>query len=253
MLRHPALPYHISNIANITIIMKLRSLLALGLLCLGCTATTQARTIAWGSDPNDVMLNSNGAALTDAYSFELGTFGSFVPTAANVDDWASNWKVLDRAVAPGVNGWNSAFGWVSGTVSVEPDQTGSRADLTQHVFAVGEQAYMLAYNNLAFGAPNAELALITDDSSDGVVADNWTIPVSATHDPTFIEWTLASSSTVVFGGLKSVQGPGAYTAPSGGFALQTHTDPVPVPEPSSALLGAMALGLIQARRKRAKA
>ena len=209
----------------------------LSLLVLG--SSLQARTIAWGTELDSILLDSNGVTLDANYTFELGTFGNFVPTALNTDQWLSSWKVFDRATSP--TGFNTVDGWVSSAATLESDMTSSRTDLPQYNFSVGEQAYILVYDALLLADPATEFALITDSS--------WLMPTSDTHSPDTRDWRINAAGTAVFGGLNNLQGPGQYGTNPNAFVLQTHTVPAPVPEPGSAMLLLAAGALIRMRRR----
>lgn len=73
---------------------KLASLAALLLAFL--PGSSSATTINWGTyiSPSSYLFDSTGANLNDDYVFELGTFGSFTPTQANMSTWLANWKVF---------------------------------------------------------------------------------------------------------------------------------------------------------------
>ena len=221
-----------------TTTMKTTSLLILA-SCLLLGSAVQARTIAWGTETDSILIDSNGTTLDADYTFELGTFGTFVPTATNMDQWLTNWKVFDRAVAP--TDYNVEFGWVSNSATLEADMTSSRSDLPQHTFNVGEQAYIMVYDSLALGQANTEVALVTDST--------WLMPTSDTHSPDTRDWRINAAGNAVYGGLNDVQGPGAHSANPTAFVLQTHTTAAPVPEPSSAMLLTLA-GLMMRRRRR---
>lgn len=62
------------------------------------TATAQD-TILWNSDPDKTNLTSAGSPMDGKFRFEIGVFaGSFVPTTANKDQWAANWRPAARTV-----------------------------------------------------------------------------------------------------------------------------------------------------------
>lgn len=218
---------------------------SLTLLSLG-QASTFGRTIEWGNAVGDVVVNSQGIALDDSYIFELGTFGSFVPTESNLSLWAANWKVFDRATAPALDGWNSTLGFFGSAATLEVDLTSSESPpLPPYTFLQGEQAYIWVYNGYTIDALT-EWALITNDSLDGNSADDWLFPAPGGKTDVPLEWRLSNASRVGFGGLNDEEGPGGYTVDPGLFALQTHT----VPEPSGLLLALLAVLIGAARRRR---
>lgn len=204
-----------------------------------------ARTIDWGSAVGDTIVQSNGVALDNSFIFELGSFGSFVPTEANLDLWQINWKVFDRAIAPAANGWDSANGFFSGTATLQSNGTSSDSPpLPSYTFAEGEQAYIWVYNGFTIDALT-EWALVTNNGLDGNLLDDWAMPAHADQTALPLDWRLSNSTQVPFGGLNNVEGPGAYTVTPQTFELQTHA----VPEPASALLVGIAGLIFQFRRR----
>ena len=225
--------------------MKLPSfILALALLLI--SATAPARTIDWGSAVGDSILKSNGLALDDSFVFELGTFGSFVPSEANLDQWQANWKIFDRLLAPALNGWDSALGFFDGSATLQTNGTSSHAPpLPANTFAQGEQAYIWVYNGFTIDALT-EWALVTNNSLDGNPLDDWLMPAHADQTALPLDWRLSNATQVPFGGLNDVEGPGDYSVTPPSFELQTHV----VPEPASALLVGLATFVLRCRRRR---
>lgn len=216
-----------------------------------CSMTFQARasTIFWGSEFNDLLFDSNGVALDTSYSFEIGSFGAFVPTYQNVDLWTANWKVFDRAFDPDANGWNAADQFFVGTVdhnalggSDSPDA--NPAD----VFAQGEVAYLWVYNSKDI-VPTSEWALVMDGSSIGNLGNQWIFPDPADPPGTSYNWQLSDADTSIIGGVQSVRGAGDYTVDPGTYSLQTAV----VPEPGSSLLLMIAAGVWAVARRRDRA
>jgi hypothetical protein len=217
------------------------------LLALLAMTSASARTINWGNSPDDTLLTSTGAALDDSFTFEVGSFGSFLPDQSNLSQWAANWKVFDRATA--VDGtWNSGASWFSSSADVLAapfpltDGISSKAPpLPTFTFASGEQGYIWVYNTQNLTPGVSEWALVTNDQ----LANAWAFPSPSDHGTTPLEWRLINSSTVIFGGLNDVQGPGEYTPPGVNYELQTHV----IPEPSGALMIALVGVLLRLRRK----
>ncbi|MBE7493473.1 MAG: hypothetical protein HS117_00855 [Verrucomicrobiaceae bacterium] len=213
-------------------------LLALGAL------PARAVTIDWGSSVGDVLLSSNGVPLDDSYIFELGSFGGFTPTGQNQGEWMAHWKPFDRAQAPAASGWNSAFSYFSSSVTMlDGGLSSASPPLPPYTFLAGEQAYIFVYNSLAFDGLS-EWALVTNGSLDGNAANDWLMPAAGGKTDIPLEWRLSTASTVIHGGVNSVQGYGSYTFEPGTFDLQTHT----VPEPSGVLL--LAAATLRRRRRR---
>ena len=210
---------------------------------LSSSVTIRGVEINFHNGGSDVLLMADGVtALDDTFKFELGSFGAFVPTVANFDDWMTNWKPFARAQAPAINGWNSNLSYFD--FSADLDVGGlSNQGLSGDVFAAGEAAYIWVYNSFS-NAPGVEWALVTNDDSDLNSADNWLFPDPSEVFPT--EFNLASALSPVMGGLHNVQSGGDFTAPLTVFTLQTHA----VPEPAGAVLIMIAGVLWQFRRMR---
>lgn len=221
-------------------------------LALVWTHGAQASTVFWGSSFNDSLYDSSGNALDSTYSFEIGTFGSFVPTYANVDQWQSNWHVIDYAYSPDSNGWNSPEQFFVGTVGFDTDGTShSHQDIdnnytynSSYSFNAGEIVYLWAFNSKDI-APSSEWALVADEVTAAPGGNPWIIP-----DPTdttgSYNWNLSDASTTIIGGANGVQGPGEYSTTPGVFSLQTAV----VPEPGSAVLLLAAAAAHMTRRFR---
>lgn len=231
----------------------------LGLL-FGTAQPARATTINWGNylSSTSYLFDSTGSNLDDTYYFELGSFGTFIPNAANMGDWLTNWKVFDRAQAPLSEGWDSSSGSLGHSAVLEVDFTTSNASLSQSVtFAAGEQAYIWVYQDTT-GTPTPsptldpgfEWALVTNNSLDGEPADDWVFPSPSGHVVSTLDWRIEDANATPFGGLNNTQGPGDFTDTPGDYTLQTHTLVAPVPEPSGSLLILTAgmLGLLRRRR-----
>lgn len=222
------------------------------LVCLGFFGSrASAQTIYWGSASNDALFDSTGNALDNSYSFEIGTFGSFIPDDTNMPQWLANWKVLDRVTAPAANGWDSSQSFFSSSFTLLSDGTSSRGTAlgTGFVFSPNEQAYIWAYNSQTMNV-GTEWALITNNSSDGNAADNWVIPplpdpCNCGSGSSSLEWRLSTATQPDFGGLNNEYGPGNVTGTPPTYSLQTAV----LPEPGSSLL-VLTGALLLTRRRR---
>jgi hypothetical protein len=230
--------------------------LAAALLALASSA--QATTINWGTyiNPANYLFDSTGANLDDDYFFELGSFGTFIPTSGNMSDWMTNWKPFDRAYAPPASGWNSSAGIVAHSAVLEVDFTTSNTELSQaNLFNLGEQAYIWVYSD-TLGNPNPvptlgtsfQWALVTNNSTDGTPADDWLFPAPSGHVNTTLDWRIEDATYTPFGGLNNVEGPGDFTNTPADFILQTHTAPIPEVG-SSLLIGCAGLSFLLRRRR----
>lgn len=235
-------------------------LLATLLVAVGALSSASATTINWGTyiSPTSYLFDSSGTNLDDNYVFELGSFGSFVPTAANMTDWLANWKPFDRATAPAGSGFDSATGTVAHSATLETDLTTSNTSLSQlNTFNLGEQAYIWIYKD-TFGnsspspvyGTGLQWSLVTNNASDGIVADDWLFPAPSGHVSSTLDWRIEDATATPFGGLNNLEGAGSYTSTPADFVLQTHTVAA-IPEPGSALLLLVSATLgIRARRRK---
>lgn len=181
-----------------------------------------ARSINWGSSVGSALYDSSGASLGDSYTFEIGSFGSFVPTASNMNLWVANWKVFDRAEAPAGSGWNSALGFFASSANLKTNGTSSKSpSLPAATFAQGEKAYIWVFNTKALDA-GTEWVLVTNDAADGNGADDWKFPAPSDQTSLPLDWRLGNASAVVFGGLDNTEGDGEFSAAPANFNLQTH-------------------------------
>lgn len=235
-----------------------KPLLAL-LAAVACLCShVKASTVFWDSVFNDLLFDSNGNALDTSFTFEIGTFGTFEPTYGNVDQWAANWKVIDRAYhesnplfAPDSQGWSVDNQFFAGTVEHQTDGTSSSPDANPaDIFGEGETVYLWVFNSKDI-VPSSEWALVTDGTpvGDSLDGSDWLIPNPT--DTGSYNWHLTDANTAIIGGANDDRGPGAYSATPAVFSLQTAV----VPEPGSALLllAAAAAHLIRRARHLSRA
>ncbi len=210
-------------------------------------APLSARSINWGSNLLSSLYDSKGIALDDAFKFEIGAFQTtFTPDSTNLNLWAANWKVFDHAEAPASSGWNSAFGYVSSSANLTVSGTSSKSPpLTAWTFSQNEKGYLWTFNTQTYN-PSVEWSLITNNASDGNVANDWLFPPPSDQTSFPLDWKVTNANASIFGGLNNVEGAGTFSATPGSFNLQTHQ---PVPEPGSAIL-MMAASLAAGLRRR---
>ncbi|MCB1224236.1 MAG: PEP-CTERM sorting domain-containing protein [Verrucomicrobiales bacterium] len=236
---------------------RCKSWLLGGLFCaVACVAQSQAAGVTWSSQYQDRLFDSGGGVLDTQFSFEVGIFlPGFTPTASNVDLWESNWRTLDRAYDPtpedpndgDPEGWNVPEQFFVGYYQIEAGGYSSSPDADPlYAFPGGAQAYLWVYDSKSLDAPR-EWALLTDGITADNLADAWVVPDA---DAGSLEWYLEDLDVVIYGGGNDLQGPGGYTLDPVVFSLQTHSVAVPVPEPGSALLVGLTLGLAALLRRR---
>lgn len=222
---------------KVTSVSTLLRCLWLVLFCM--CGPAHASTVFWSSVFNDLLFDSNGQPLNGTYSFEVGTFGGFIPTYQNVDQWEANWKVFDRTFDPTPSdpndgdpeGWNVPDQFFTATVTHDSLGHSSSADADPlDVFTQGEKVYLWAYNSKII-VPGSEWALVTDSDFAGNSSSPWVIPDPADTGGSY-DWQLADADAAVIGGVNNVQGDGGFGVTPPAFSLQTAV----VPEPGSLLL-----------------
>jgi hypothetical protein len=217
-------------------------LLLLAILFVTRPSVSDGASISWNSNFQSVLIDSAGNPLEQSFSFEMGTFGGFAPTYANMSDWASNWKVFDKAYLDDPNGWNWENSFFTRSVTHEADGTSSSPfanppnTLSPNVFSQNETVYLWVYNTKTL-AEGAEWALVTDGLSGDNTYGRWLIPDPSESSASY-EWHLDDARELVVGGANNVRGAGQFSANPSIFSLQTAA----VPEPTSALLVLSALG-----------
>ncbi len=192
-------------------------------------------TISWGTGfVVDEMVESDGVTevTPSGYTIALGTFGSFTPTENNIEDWASNWKVLD-VVSSGDSDSSDRFFDFSGTDgaflggdTLNANQTSASSDASGATFSAGEQVYVWVYNTQSI-TETSEWALYTqylDGECDNCIDGAWQIPnASSTSVPP--NFYLSEADTALYGSIndQSSIGMGDYDASPATSHFQTHS------------------------------
>lgn len=216
--------------------MKLTTALFIAAVFTVAASRTHAQTLNWGNEVFGELTDSEGAALDNTFVFELGSFvGGFVPTSSNLEQWVLNWEVFDRAAH------QESIGYFTSTVYVNNDVTTSNPTASTMSFA-GLDAYIWIRNQ--------------DDPVEGAEwlltrASNWTFPNVGGDccNTQVVEWAVSDldpGNVPVWGRQNGEFGSGEFSS-AGSSGLQTFTF---VPEPSSALLAALAGGFMVLRRRR---
>jgi len=206
--------------------------------------TLNVAQVNWGSLDFSRIVDSNGNPLpVDNFHFDLGAFdANFTPTESNVDQWADNWFTFDRA-----NYEFDEFGTAvfAGSYSFYEDIFGNSVNNTGSNFeslGISREAYIWVYNDTT-PEPGTEWFLVR--------ASTWVFPQVTgdccnNDDP--LQWSmgdLTSADIPTWGNQLGSEGPGVRTVFDTDAELQTYTF---IPEPSSALLIAMA-GMLGALRR----
>ncbi len=216
--------------------MKITLILMTALLGAFAPTRAHAQTLNWGSPVGSLLVDSDGDGLDDRFVFELGAFAlDFIPDDSNLEEWAVNWRVFDSA------SYNQDFGYFTSTVQVLSDGSSSNPAASAGSFA-GMIAYLWIRDS--------------DEPVEGsewllVRAENWVFPAVGGDccDTRVIEWSISdldSGDLPLWGNQGGTRGPGESTTTTT-TGLQTHTF---VPEPSTALLAAIACGFAVLCRRR---
>lgn len=220
--------------------LRTRLAIAIGLAILALAGPGYGQKINWGNAAGDINIDSHGDPLSAAFTFQLGAFVDnaggnpllqFNPNENNTDVWGANWVPLDTATYNQAAPPNEYRGFFSDSW-IPPDNSYE-----------GFQAYLWIYNNTA-GDSSSEWALFTDLGG----ANAWIIPTATGSQQNFpFQWRVSTAVDLIFGGLNSVDGPGATdSGTSPAFAIQTNT----VPEPRVPLFLALAGAALFMRRGR---
>jgi hypothetical protein len=203
------------------------------LLLFVCPAARAGVEIFWGNNPgngsNRIFDSAGNPAENNLsqFTFALGTFGNFVPTAANSDQWFANWKALDRVEL------EISDDWIDGVAILD----------NQSSFQIGEVAYQFIYRTEGSFVTEATLTTCSD----------WFIPNVLTNDGLQLTWTLDLAEEIAFGGVLGNSGPGSATPPAA-FDIQTHrlanAIAAPIPEPTTTILVSGLVAALGARRRR---
>ncbi len=218
--------------------MKSFFMLLTAVLLAAAATRSQAQTLNWGNEVDDVITDSDGNLLDGNFVFELGAFlEDFEPLESNKDEWFANWRVFDTAE------FNPLLGYFTSATYIPVDVTSPEPGAATGSFA-GAIAYLWIRDNNA-PVEGAEWLVVR--------AAGWTFPESGQGccSGLPIEWAvsdLTPTDVPKWGGQNAINGPGEFTV-DGTTGLQTHTF---VPEPSAALLAAVAsLGMVLRRRRNA--
>jgi hypothetical protein len=222
---------------NLKSLMNLHT--AIMILALGFASVGVARgqTLNWGNELGDGVTDSHGNPIDSMFVIEIGAFfDDFVPNDGNTEDWIANWQVFDRAV------YNADLGYFTSEVYIQNDVTSSNPSASTLSFA-GLSAFLWIRKG--------------EDPVEGsewllARADDWTFPLIGGDccNTEVVEWSVSDLSggavLPVWGRQTDQEGFGEYTTISG-TGLQTFTF---IPEPSSSMMGMIAVfGMVMRRRR----
>ncbi|WP_269540231.1 hypothetical protein [Cerasicoccus fimbriatus] len=198
-------------------------------------------TINWGTGLSfNRIVQQDGTSVpspSNGYTYELGTFGSFVPTADNFDQWADNWHAFDGDPFFYTAGGSNLGLYVDSAGLSSSQQTTSSytgAD-TGYTFSPGQQAYVWIYNDNDPNSINTDTqwALYTQLIDGTSTIDKaWQMPDASTSTTTR-SWFVSSADTAVWGGVDSgadvgggniISTPGSYHVQTAGFTAGVFWD-----------------------------
>lgn len=217
-------------------------LFRLTLICLMLPGSLVAQiTINWGTGISfGRIVESDGSTIpspANGFSYEIGTFGSFVPTESNIDQWAANWHVFDgdpNFFQLGSTNYGLYFDSAGLSSSQKTNSNYSGAD-TSYTFSPGQQAYVWVFNNNDYNSINTstEWALYTQLIDGSSTIDKaWQMP-NASSSTTTRSWFVSSADTAVWGGVDSgsdvgggniVSTPSSYHVQTAGFTAGVFWD-----------------------------
>ena len=247
---------------------------AIGVLTLSLTVTASSQTdleVSWGSSilEQKMILNDGSPLDSGPITVEVGSFGSFTPTADNLDQWLANWKVFDAITDPDTdpngsdflsfNAGDHTLAKYAGSANLEDTtQTSDSEDAAIQnpaaTFGPSEQGYVFFRTGDAVIADNQWLLFTSAVDADGAgLGDSvWEFPtVSGLPQPP-LAWWLDQADTAIVGAINGgdtkggSSGAGCFTDTSTDFAIRLHC----VPEPVTGLLVLISSVPLLCRRKR---
>ena len=245
-------------------------------------ARLEAQTVAWGGSAslNPLSYDSHGNVDIGLLTWELGWFADgFTPDASNPETWADNWNSLDYGTFQDYGGIYAANFVVDDPLVVDPAAEGKTIYTFVHNGGTTDKS---VWGKL-MGTPDGEALIYTQSLSylsapaptqTTDIADN---PLDSADDTLTVIWGRVDRNMYAdadWGGSNTPTGPAPanggvvtgggvisnpiadsqvtpYDALNGTFENQTATWVlVPIPEPSSAILGGLGLLLLLLRRNR---
>ncbi len=206
----------------------------------GILQSQAAVTLVWVSEVGLESFQSTGTDRVDStFTADLGIFrNGFLPVESNQHEWLTNWQPL------GTSAYNEVDDYFSGT-AVLTSNTAAPEGARVYIWLKGEA-------DPVDGSQEWYVATRVNANPDL----DWVIPdvsqTDQTDRPKYFEISNINYTglTVPFGNTPTSTGIGMETGtPTGGWSVQTQTY-FPVPEPSTAVLGVLALcgGLVRRRR-----
>lgn len=219
--------------------------IAAALSGLGLTGAGHAQTVDWGTSTSLTPLTylSGGATAGSGLTWTLGWFtNGFIPSAANYDQWVTNYHQVDLDAELQQGGFYAVAGHI--------DDVGAAA--------ANRQAYIFAYNDLGLiGLSGGEALLFRENGflfptvpNQGTfdIANNAADPADDSFD---VIWGRVDRNRNALGGV--VSGGGIVGSPLPDTATrqwEAQTATWPVPEPSVVLIASLGNLLLLRRRHR---
>lgn len=245
-----------------------RALLA---MCWGVAGMASAQTsleISWGSSiMHEKMILSDGLSLESdgPVMMELGSFGSFVPTASNMSEWEANWKVFDAITYSDSDSSDSfstssgdpSYGRYTGSAELTDGQLSTSEDAALHnpdaQFGANEQAYVfIRTGDYSSGSQWLLFTSAEDSDGAGLTDSVWQFPAAGGSGLQFSQnWWLDQADTAIVGSINGGSenggdtGGGDFTDSSTDYVLRLHT----IPEPASHLLILLSAAVFFRRRR----
>lgn len=242
--------------------MKPHFALLAAMLLMASVFRAQSQTLDWGSEVFTNLYDSQGQTLDNTFVFEIGAFVTgFVPEESNVSSWLENWRVFDRAsYDPGL-GYFTKWGTDTETLRMLDNGTSNSPYMTPGAPSFEGLTAFLWVRKGDLPVEGSEWLLTR--------ADNWVFPTAipgCCDNETPVQWSVSDldqGDTPLWGrqggftgandpyvltgsGVFTATGPNTY---SGSSTLQTFTF---VPEPSAAIMAALAGFSMVLRRRRAR-
>ncbi len=199
--------------------------------------------VRFGSTLGAENLQSGGAPIDTSFTFELGAFdGSFIPTAANTDQWLDNWVAAPNSASNPSGGSSVPYTQVPiGPVTSNSFDGTTRLDGNPPNFTSTDRAYIWGYDDRGEGDGGGvgEWILLTNPG--------WTYP----NDPG-AGVNFGSDFQVSDGGTSTVLGSvnPAWSGLDDDPHMVTASVLIPAPEPSATVLLFAGVGLLTVRRRR---
>lgn len=246
----------------------------IGALSIALSISAAAQTnleVSWGSSllPQKMIRNDGSALDSGPLTIEVGSFGTFTPTASNMDQWLTNWKVFDAITEPDSDPNGSDFmtydandstlARFAGSANLTDGQLSDSEDAALQnptaTFGPNEQGYVFFRTGDAYIEDNQWLLFTSAVDADGAGLEDsvWEFPSISGGQPQFsLAWWLDQADTAIVGAINGGDikggstGAGCFTDTSDDFAIRLHC----VPEPSTGILALLSAVALLRRKRR---